>query len=102
MAQPACQPPEPGSELAALRVVGHYLRIVIDTPLAKCLDQIVAARQWVPAVEPGLLAGQLRIDVCKHGARNVSFSIRANPCLRIEQIMPDIDDAPACIVQVPA
>ena len=102
MAQPACEPPEARRKLAALRIVGNDLRIVIDAPDAKCLDQIVAARQRVTSIEPGLRAGQLRIDVCKHGARNVTFPISANAGFGVEQVVAHVHDAPTHIVQVPA
>ena len=91
MAHHRAKPPKPRSELAALPIVGHDLRVVL-MPIAKCLDQVSAARQGV-ARDPGPSCRTACIDVRKHGARNVAFSVRANPCFRVEQIIPTSDDA---------
>jgi hypothetical protein len=83
MTDPAQQPPT-RREHAAVRVVGHHLRVVADAPAAQGFDQRRAARQVAAeelAVGTHLRARQIRIDIGKLRAFDMADGEAVAPAL---------------------
>jgi hypothetical protein len=100
VAQPAQHPPQPHREVAAQVVVDHDLRLRRDPALVHARGEFLDVWKRVPAVLPGLLAGEILVHVQEVRSGNVGLGVGAAPFFGVHEVVANVEDHPLGVGEV--